>query len=101
MTLYLTQNQAESLRYLFERIINPELPEDMTESLLKDLLRQVYRKLCYKLEAKKKNGYNLILNDVEGKAFYLYLHDRLLGPGWAYEQTVVDALMAPLEKQYA
>jgi hypothetical protein len=101
MILQLTYNQAEALKYLFEKQVNPELPEDVTESLVKDLLRQVYRKLCSKLGARKKNGYNLILNDMEAKAFYLYFQDRLLGPHWLYEQTLIDALVAPLEKEYA
>jgi hypothetical protein len=101
MILQLTHNQAEALRHLFEKVINPELPENVAESLVKDLMRNVYRKLCTKLEAPKKNGYSLALNDLESKAFYLYFQDRLLGQNWLYEQTLVDNLLIPLDKQYA
>jgi hypothetical protein len=101
MILQLNYNQAEALKHLFEKVVNPELPEDVTESLVKDLMRNVYRKLCHKLEAPKKNGYNLLLNDMESKAFYVYFHDRLLGPKWLYEQMLVDSLLIPLDKQYA
>ena len=101
MILELNQHQAEALKHLFEKVVTPALPEDVTESLLKDLLRNVYRKLCTKLEARRQYGYNLTLSDLEGKAFYVYFTDRLLGPGWLYEQHLVDNLLVQLDIAYA
>jgi hypothetical protein len=101
MILELNHHQAEVLQHLFEKVVNPALPADVNESLQKDLLRNVYRKLCTRLEARRQYGYNLTLSDLEGKAFYLYFTDRLLGPGWLYEQHLVDNLLVQLDIAYA
>ena len=101
MKLPLTGQQAEALKHLFEKVINPELPGDVAESLLKDIMFLVYKKLRTKIEGKKKDGYSLTLNDIEGKAFYLYFQNRCLGDQWRYEQNMIDAHLMELDKVYA
>lgn len=101
MRLPLNYNQAVQLKHLFDQVINPELPGDVAESLVKDLMFQVYKKLRNRLETKAKNGYSLTLTDVEGKAFYIYFQSRCLGPNWIYEQILVDKLLVGLDKKYA
>jgi hypothetical protein len=102
MTLKLTHNQAFALMHLFDKVINPQLPEDVAERLVKELMYKVYKKLRSVLEAKiKPRGYSLALTDLEAMAFYVYFQNRYLGPGWFYEQTVVDAQLAELDREYA
>lgn len=101
MTLKLTYQQAEALKRLFDTVINPELSCDVAERLVKTLMFQVYKKLRNKLESKIKDGYSLALTDTEAMAFYVYFQQRDLGTGWTYEQTMIDAHLIELNKQYA
>lgn len=102
MTFKLTQLQAEQLDHLFIKVINPEKPENIAESLIKDHMTSIYRKLRAKREAKLiRQGYSLTLNDMEAKAFYLYFQNRYLGEGWRYEQIMIDAHLRAIDQLYA
>lgn len=103
MTLKLSYDQAHQLLRLFEKVINPEQPEDVAESLLKDLMFSVFKKLRTKVEARLKghNGYSLSLTDTEAKAYYLYFQNRHLGKDWYYEQIFIEKHLLQLNKQYA
>lgn len=101
MTIKLSQQQAEALSHLFNKVIIPEPVANIAESLIKDLIIQVYKKLWNKLYAKKKDGYSLSLTDVEAKAFYVYFQSRNLGPDWVYEQLMIEKHLAELDRAYA
>lgn len=102
MTFKLSQDQATALKYLFDKVIIPEKPEDIAESLVKDLMVQVFKKLRDKLECTtKKNGYSLTLNDTQAKAFYVYFQNRSLPHGWKYEEVMIRAQLAELDRMYA
>ncbi|MFC0514517.1 hypothetical protein ACFFGT_09905 [Mucilaginibacter angelicae] len=102
MTLKLTIRQAEALHNLFREIVNQDPAPDITESLVKDLLKQVFRKLEAKLAARLKgDGYSISLTDMEAKAYYLYFNQRYLGEGWRYEQTFINDQLHLLNKLYA
>ena len=102
MTLKLTQQKAEALKYLFEQKINPEEPENIAERLIKTLMWQVYKKLRSHLEGKlKPRGYSVQLTDVEAMAFHVYFQNMHLGTGWIYEQTLIDSQLLEIDKQYA
>jgi hypothetical protein len=101
MIIKMTYSQASALKEVYDSVIIPEQPFDVAESLLKDIMLQVYRKLRAKLEAKKKDGYSLALTDIEGKAYYLYFQNRSLGTGWTYEENMINEQINLLDKTYA
>jgi len=101
MTLKLTYQQATALKHLYDKVIMPEKPADIAESLVKDLMIQVYKKLRNKLENKIKDGYSLGLTDTEAKAYYVYFQNRYLGEEWHYESIVVSSQLAELDRLYA
>ncbi|MEZ2337657.1 hypothetical protein AB6735_18570 [Mucilaginibacter sp. RCC_168] len=88
--------------HLFEKVINPAQPEDVAESLLKDIMFSVFKKLRNKTEARiKGKGYSLPLTDPEAKAYYLYFQNRHLGKDWHYEQIFIEQHLLQLNKTYA
>lgn len=101
MTLKLTHTTATQLMCLFEKEIINDHPTDIAESLVFDILMQIFRKLRNKLERKIKDGYSLALTDIEAKAFYVYFQNRHLGEGWTYEQVMIAQQLAEIDKQYA
>jgi len=101
MTIKLTQQQAEALSHLFDKVIIPEPAANIAESLVKDIIIQVYKKLWNKLHGKKKDGYSLSLTEVEAKAFYVYFQSRNLGADWPYEQLIIESKLAEIDKVYA
>ncbi|MBD1394289.1 hypothetical protein [Mucilaginibacter glaciei] len=101
MTIKLTYQQAVALKEVFDKVIIPEVPYDMAESPLKDIMTSVYKKLRARLEAKKKDGYSISLTDIEGKAYYLYFQNRHLGTGWTYEENLITQQINLLDKTYA
>jgi len=102
MTLKLTYDQAHALMRLFEHVIIPETPADIAESLVKDLMKAVFKKLRNRIESKLKgDGYSLALSDPEAKAYYLYFHQRYLGKDWKYEQNFIGQQLLLLDKTYA
>lgn len=101
MTIKLTYDKAVALKLIFETVIIPEIPFDVAESLLQDIMKQVYLKLNKKLVSKRADGYSITLTDIEGKAYYLYFQNRALPSEWHYETTMIDSHIAELDKQYA
>lgn len=102
MPLKLTIQQAEALYNVFISVVIPEPVTDVAESLVKDLMMQVFRKLRAKLEGKVKgDGYSLSLTDVEAKAYYVYFNQRHLGESWRYEETFINTHINELNKLYA
>lgn len=102
MNLKLTIQNAEAMRHLFETEVLQMKPADMAESLLRDLMIKIYRKLRDKLEARiKGNGYSISLTDIEAKAFYVFFQNRSFGEGWEYEEVVIARQIAAIDKQYA
>jgi hypothetical protein len=102
MTLKLTIQQAEQLYKVFVKLIIPAQPTNIAESLLKDLMIQVFKKLRSKLEG-KCNGmeYKLTLADVEAKAYCIYFTNHPLSSEWHYEGNFIDYQIQLLKKQYA
>lgn len=101
MKLKLTSQQAEALHYLFEKVILTEMPENIAESLVMDLMKQIFKRLRDKLEAKKKDGYSIEVNDVQAKAFYLYFQNRNLPPGYVYEENLIQTHLNEINRIYA
>lgn len=96
----LTEQQAEALFGLMESKLK-EVPENMAESLLKDINFKIFQKLRSKLEAFPKKSYNLSLSAIESKAFYLYWYDEIFTAHEVYERTLMGAKLAEIDKQYA
>ncbi|QTE35998.1 hypothetical protein J3L18_23075 [Mucilaginibacter gossypii] len=102
MTLKLTYDNAKALMHLFEKFINPEQPADIAESLVKDIMFQVFKKLRNKVESRfKGDGYSLSLTDIEAKAYYVYFNNRNLGNDWIYEQNMITTHLLVLDQTYA
>ncbi|WP_121812761.1 hypothetical protein [Mucilaginibacter kameinonensis] len=102
MLLKLTIQQAEALYNLFVSEVLPTPATDVAESLVKDLITQVFKKLRSKLESKLKGrGYSISLTDVEAKAYYVYFNSRNFGTQWLYEQTFISNQINELNKRYA
>jgi len=102
MLLKLTIQQAEALYNLFVIEVLPTPAADIAESLVKDLITQVFKKLRAKLESKLKGrGYSISLTDVEAKAYFVYFNSRHFGNQWLYEQTFINDQINHLNKLYA
>lgn len=102
MTIKLTYEQANALYVLFKAVVVNDEPQDIAESLVKDLMMQVLKKLTLKMDfQKKKDGYSLSLTDVEAKAYYVYFNQRHLGDGWIYENNLIQQHVNDLDRIYA
>jgi hypothetical protein len=74
----------------------------MAESLVKDLMKKVYRKLHNRLLQRiKGDGYSISLTDEEAKAYYIYFLNRSLGPQWQYETIMINAHINQINQLYA
>lgn len=102
MTLKCTREQFEALHNLFEKIVN-EQHDDIKQSLAIDLMRPIHGKMNRRLKAKVKAhcGWNLSVTDVQAKIYYTFFDGLNLGPGFLYEQIIIDKHLKAINKIYA
>lgn len=100
-TMKLTQQQAEALFNLLNLRIGGDPIDNLTDSLLKDIVLKVFLKLRSKLEAFPKNDYSVKLNAIEAKGFYLYWENNYIPDNQIYEKTLIQSKMNEIDKIYA
>ncbi len=103
MRLKMNYHQADCLCRLFQLCIIPVKPADIAESLVYDIMVQIFKKLRNKVEAIKpgKDGYSVTLTQVEAKAYYVYFHTRELGVNYRYEANFIQQHINQIDQIYA
>jgi hypothetical protein len=100
MTFKMNYEQASALKAIL-KIVLAEPIEDLQDKQHKIILQKVYVKLRAKIEARKPNGYSISLTDVEDITWNLFWSSRTLDPRYLYEQNIISAQVAAIDKQYA
>ncbi len=100
--LPLTYKQADALYGVFKACIIPAKPEDIAESLVYDIMVQIFKKLRNKVEqVNPRAGYGLPLTPIEAKAYYVYFNQRTLGDVYKYEANFIQSHIHLIDKTYA
>ena len=100
-SMKLSRDQADSLKKILAHQIDNDLPDNMAESLIRDLLIRVFKKIRNRLEAFPRSGYSIILSSEEAKAFYLYFSEFWFEDDLIYERVLIEERMADINKLYA
>lgn len=100
-SMKLSRDQGIALYDLLMKEIDNNLPDNMAESLIRDLLIRVFKKLRNRLEAFPRSGYSIILSPEEAKAFYLYFQEYWFKDDMIYERVLIEERMGDINKLYA
>jgi len=96
-----TRVQAEALYYYFEHYVIPGEPEDIAESLIKDLMIKIFKKLRNKLEKYDTRGFDIQVTPDEAKAYLLYWQNRAIQPNHTLERILIEKHIAQIDQAYA
>jgi len=96
-----SRNQAEALFYYLKNLLSTYKPENIAESLVHDLMNDVFDKLKKKVESRMVvKTWSLQLNHKEAKAYYIYFQQTEL-TGYTYEKNLVSIHCLEIDKTYA
>ena len=93
-----TRTQAEALLTFFTEYVVNATPDDLAESLLKDIMMKVFKKLRTKVENYDQHGWNLSLSTDEAKAYFIYWQNRAIDYGYTFEKSIVQSHLAQIEQ---
>jgi hypothetical protein len=100
-SIKLTHDQAKALFVILQYKLKTELPENMAEKLLHNLLTSVFKKLRTKIESFPNRGYSLLLTAAESMAFYLYWQEASFAQDQIYERHLIESKIAEIDKIFA
>lgn len=96
-----SREQAECLFHYLKSMLSEYKPENLGESLIQDLMLDVYDKLKKKLESRMVvKTWALHLNHKEAKAYYIYFNQSELS-GYVYEKNLITMHCNEIDKTYA
>jgi hypothetical protein len=96
-----TRLQAEALLYYFQLYVVPSEPENTAESLLKDLMMRIFKKLRNKVEKYDTHGWSITVSPEEAKAYVLYWNNRAFEPNYPLEKLIVQTHLNQIDQAYA
>lgn len=95
-----TRTQAEALYHYFNLYVVPAVPEDIAESLLKDVMMKVFKKLRNKVEKYDTQGWSIAITPEEAKAYILYWQNRAFHEGFPLEKLIVQTHINQIDQAY-
>lgn len=96
-----SRDQAEALYNYLKCLLTTYKPENLAESLIHDLMNDVFDKLKKKVESRMVvKTWSLQLNHKEAKAYYIYFQQSEVS-GYTYEKNIVSIHCLEIDKTYA